>query len=85
MDDLILIFEEEGGLSLVLDGGDNFDLVLGESFDVPAYGGPYEFTPTREVQIAYTGGKLATQDITINPIPRNYGLVTYQGNIITIS
>ena len=85
MDDLILIFEEEDGLSLVLDGGENFDLVLGESYDVPVYRGPYEFTPTREVQIAYTNGKLATSDITINPIPPNYGLVTYHANIITIS
>lgn len=52
---------------------------------IPGYEGPYEFTPTQETQTAQIGGKRATQDITIHPIPQNYGLVTYSGNIITIS
>ena len=52
---------------------------------VPRYTGPYEFTPTRETQTVSIARKQATEDIIINPIPRNYGLVTYNGNIITIS
>lgn len=52
---------------------------------VPKYTGPYEFTPTAEEQVAHTARKMATEDIIIHPIPKNYGLVTYNGSIITIS
>lgn len=52
---------------------------------VPRYTGPYEFTPTREEQVAHIARKQATEDIIIHPIPQNYGLVTYNGSIITIS
>ena len=52
---------------------------------VPKYEGPYEFTPTAEEQTVPIAQLQARQDITINPIPSNYGLVTYNGNVITIS
>lgn len=52
---------------------------------VPRYTGPYEFTPTRETQKVSIARKQATEDIIIHPIPQNYGLVTYNGSIITIS
>ena len=52
---------------------------------VPHYTGPYEFTPTAEEQRVRIARKQAEEDIIINPIPRNYGLVTYNGSIITIS
>ena len=52
---------------------------------VPKYTGPYEFTPTDEAQTVTITGKQATQDITINPIPSNYGRVSYNGRIITIT
>ena len=49
------------------------------------YEGDYEFTPTQETQIVRTKHKTLDQNITINPIPQNYGLITYNGNIITIT
>lgn len=52
---------------------------------VPKYTGPYEFTPTAETQVVAIEAKMATENITINPIPQNYGLVTYNGRIITIT
>lgn len=52
---------------------------------VPKYEGPYEFTPGAEEQTVPIAQLQATQDITINPIPSNYGLVTYNGSVITIS
>ena len=51
----------------------------------PKYDGPYEFTPTAEEQTIPIAQLQARQDITINPIPSNWGLVTYNGNVITIS
>lgn len=52
---------------------------------VPEYDGSYEFTPSADGQIVPTSGKRLAQDITINPIPNNYGLITWNGSIITVS
>ena len=52
---------------------------------VPKYDGPYEFTPTAEEQTVRIARLQATQDIKITPIPSNSGMVTYNGNVITIS
>ena len=49
------------------------------------YDGPYEFTPSQETQTVETADKLLLENIVINPIPQNYGLVTYNGAIITVS
>lgn len=49
------------------------------------YDGEYEFTPTEETQTALTNGKVLFRNITINPIPSNYGRITYNGSILTVS
>lgn len=53
--------------------------------DTPVYDGEYEFTPTEEVQVIPTENRLTEQSIIINPIPKNYGLVTWNGHHLTIS
>lgn len=50
-----------------------------------AYTGAYEVTPSNEVQTVPIADMIATQNITINPIPSNYGLVTWNGSFLTIS
>lgn len=54
-------------------------------FHVDEFQGPYSFTPTDEEQTIQIFGKMATQNITINPIPQNYGLVTWDGVTLTVS
>ena len=49
------------------------------------YDGPTAVTPTRETQVLNTMGKTVTQNITVNPIPKNYGLITWNGYKITVS
>ena len=49
------------------------------------YEGAYEFTPTDEVQTVPIAGKTPAQDIIINPIPSNYGLITWNGSTLTVS
>ena len=49
------------------------------------YDGAYEFTPDTEEQTILIQGKTARLDITIKPIPSNYGLITYNGSTITVS
>lgn len=51
----------------------------------PAYTGAYEFTPTQELQTVYIEDKRATQNIVINPIPNNYGLITWNGSALNVS
>lgn len=49
------------------------------------YTGDYSITPSAEAQVIHTNGKRMTDDITINPIPSNYGLITWNGSVITVS
>ncbi len=49
------------------------------------YTGATVWTPTGSAQTIPTGGYFVPDDITINPIPSNYGLITYNGGIITVS
>lgn len=53
--------------------------------DGEIYDGPYEFTPSQETQTVSTAEKLLLENIVINPIPQNYGLITYNGSFITVS
>lgn len=52
---------------------------------IPRYEGPYEFTPTSETQTVQIENELATSNITINPIPSNYGLITWDGATLLVS
>ena len=49
------------------------------------YDGSYEFTPTQSTQTIPISGLTARADITINPIPSNYGLITWNGSVLTVS
>ena len=49
------------------------------------YTGNYEVTPSSEEQILSTKNLRMTDDIVINPVPSNYGLVTWNGSVITVS
>lgn len=63
---------------------------LDGSLSIPAsasqpYDGEYEFTPTINTQVIEIEHLEARQNITINPIPQNYGLITYNGTTIRVS
>lgn len=49
------------------------------------YDGPYEVTPSAETQVLQTADRRTTENIVVNPIPKNYGLITYNGYEITVS
>ena len=52
---------------------------------INTYQGAYTFTPSQQTQTIEIGGLQATKDITINPIPSNYGLITWNGATLTVS
>lgn len=49
------------------------------------YEGEYVITPSGAMQILEIKNKTAAQNITIQPIPQNYGLITWNGSILTVS
>lgn len=49
------------------------------SADYPTYEGATEITPTRSTQVFPTAGQVVLTDLIVNPIPRNYGLITDLG------
>lgn len=51
----------------------------------PSYEGEYEITPTEETQVLATENHYMTGNVVINPIPVNYGLITWNGNVLTVS
>ena len=53
--------------------------------DYPEYEGETEVTPGAEAHTLETNGTLLRSNITINPIPSNYGLVAWDGSVLTVS
>lgn len=53
--------------------------------DADTYDGPYEATPTQSEQVFQTNGKVMINNFTVNPIPSNYGLITWDGSVLTVS
>lgn len=76
----------DGNLTGNLSGGGGLSGALSTpAITVPNYSGPYEVTPSRETQTLETAGKRCSQNIVVNPIPSNYGLITYNGSTLTVS
>ena len=52
---------------------------------IPPYSGDYTVTPSGEAQTIPCSGWLMAQDVTINPIPSNYGEISWNGITLTVS
>ena len=54
--------------------------------DIEAYSGDYTVTPARTEQILETKDRLMVDKVVVKPIPKEYGLITYdQNKVITIT
>lgn len=53
--------------------------------EMPDYEGSYEVTPQAEAQTLATANRAMREDLVINPIPSNYGLITWNGQVLTVS
>lgn len=49
------------------------------------YTGSYEVTPSSTEQVLGTELRTMSRNLVVKPIPSNYGLITYNGSIITVS
>lgn len=76
-----------GGLSgtISAEGGISGTVSIPERIPVDAYEGSYTITPSAEVQTIPVAQLLMRQDFTVEAIPDNYGLVTWNGAFLTIS
>ena len=69
---------------------DNVTLRVGletaiEAVEGQTYEGPYSVTPSQQTQTLETAGRLMTGDVVVNPIPSNYGRITWNGAYLTVS
>lgn len=53
--------------------------------EIPAYEGSYTVIPGTVAQVLQTAGKSMAENVTVGPIPQNYGLITWNGTVITVS
>lgn len=79
-----IVLDGEVSLNLHLDGTPDKVLKVTE-YDLPVYDGITEVTPSNQAQVLQTSSKALTRNIVINPIPSNYGLITWNGNTLTVS
>lgn len=53
--------------------------------DRDPYTGEYTITPGDEAVVMETKNLRMTDNVTINPIPSNYGKITWNGSTLTVS
>ena len=58
---------------------------LPEIVELEPYVGPYSFEPSDQTQVVEIADKRALNNIIINPVPSNYGKITWDGSVLTVS
>jgi len=71
--------------TLSVQAGLNGSITIPAEIPCEEYDGAYEFTPSGSQQTVEIAHKKATANITIAPIPGNYGLITWNGAFLTVS
>ena len=93
MNDVInfnLVLEEEPEFVLTVQDGEGIPFTLETEIKVvkvagDTYDGDYTITPSSETQVLETKDLVSTDNFTINPIPSNYGLITWNGTTLIVS
>ena len=89
-----VVLDGELSLDLHIDGDMSLNIpVDGEAgtvikvteHDLPVYSGQTEVIPSEDTQVLQTANRTVLQNIVINPIPSNYGLITWNGSTLTVS
>lgn len=87
-----IIIDGSCSLANVLDGGADLSNTLDGTAEkivryreTEYYTGSYLYTPTQSRQTIPIAQLTATEDIVIEAIPDNYGLITWNGSTLTVS
>lgn len=67
-------------------GGDLIKLKASEGIPIypSSYEGAYRITPTEETQTLTTDHLMMNDNVTIDPIPSNYGRILWDGTVLTV-
>jgi len=79
-----VVLDGELSLNIPMDGEVGIITKVVEH-DLPTYTGETVITPSTTEQVLNTADKVVTRNIVINPIPSNYGLITWNGSTLTVS
>lgn len=79
-----IVLDGELSLNIPMDGEVGIITKVVEH-DLPTYTGETVITPSTTEQVLATAEKVVTRNIVINPIPSNYGLITWNGSTLTVS
>ena len=55
-----------------------------DSEPLPPYEGEYRVTPSEEEQVLATRGRKMIDNVTVEPIPSNYGRIVWNGSTLTV-
>lgn len=83
-----LVVDEAETVEFALDDGNELGLDIDAKIVVvegEQYTGSYTVTPSNQTQTLQTVNLLMTSNLVINPIPSNYGLITWDGSTLTVS
>lgn len=82
-----LTVTEGNSVSLTVTDENTVSLDIGAAFPVypESYKGSYNIVPSLHQQIVKVKGLYATEDIIVEKIPDNYGLITWNGSFLRIS
>lgn len=88
----------EQSMEITFVADDSFETLFseGETFDcefnmggggrsADEYHGSYRVTPSLQTQTLNTKDKILIANVTVDPIPNNYGLITWDGSTLTVS
>lgn len=85
-----LKIRDPGGVKLkIADEEEKIPLALGDPLIMsevyPEYDGSYHVTPGPDTQTLETKDRVLLEKVVIDPIPQNYGKITYNGSYITVT
>lgn len=78
-------FVESDPFACGMDQDNSFVCKMAGESPSEEYDGPYTVTPSQQQQTLLTDGTTLSQNIVVEPIPSNYGLITWNGTTLTVS
>ena len=78
-------FIQEEAFSCKFSENSTFEVDFGEIYSPPTYEGETVIEPNQSIQTLQTAGRVLLTNITVNPMPSNYGLITWNGSTLTVS
>ena len=80
----VVFHDDEQLFNVDFEEASSFDVSFGAGIE-KEYHGQAEVIPSSDYQTLHTTNRVLTSDIVIDPIPSNYGLITWNGSTITVS